>query len=308
MTIGTSGWNTAGAAALVGGVAFFGQNGNYSVDPDNLYWDDTNKRLHIKKNGVNSYTGALNLSGNVNIWDLPASASKSEAPGYNTYCARGTEAIPSAVVDFDLVHQLVSFAYVGASPSYQEFASWTARVAGSTTNPGSEVYIGTKAEGGVLQDKWKFDKNGLFSVLGPLNGASNELHFAGALAGANPTIYSLGIDPNVYIEFKTKGTGGHLFKTNSTQMAFTIEHIANGVNYLTAFTGIAGSNARLAAQGSDINIGVTLANKGTATLRIDNNNTATTATAGVRTLPANPQDFLVVNINGTDRKIPYYAT
>jgi hypothetical protein len=38
-----------------------------------------------------------------------------------------------------------------------------------------------------------------------------------------------------------------------------------------------------------------------------NNLTATTASAGSRTLPSNPVDFLVVNINGTDRKIPYYA-
>ena len=36
--------------------------------------------------------------------------------------------------------------------------------------------------------------------------------------------------------------------------------------------------------------------------------TATTATAGAQTLPANPVGFLVVNINGTSRKIPYYAT
>lgn len=39
-----------------------------------------------------------------------------------------------------------------------------------------------------------------------------------------------------------------------------------------------------------------------------NTNTSTTATAGSRTLPANPVDFWIVNINGTDRKIPYYAT
>jgi hypothetical protein len=36
--------------------------------------------------------------------------------------------------------------------------------------------------------------------------------------------------------------------------------------------------------------------------------TANTATAGVETLPANPVGFLVVSINGTSRKIPYYAT
>jgi hypothetical protein len=36
--------------------------------------------------------------------------------------------------------------------------------------------------------------------------------------------------------------------------------------------------------------------------------TSTTASAGARTLPANPVDFIVVSINGTSRKIPFYAT
>jgi hypothetical protein len=35
--------------------------------------------------------------------------------------------------------------------------------------------------------------------------------------------------------------------------------------------------------------------------------TATGATAGAQTLPANPVGFIVVNINGTSRKLPYYA-
>ncbi len=43
-------------------------------------------------------------------------------------------------------------------------------------------------------------------------------------------------------------------------------------------------------------------------LSVDEVSTATTATGGARTLPANPVDFLVVIINGTSRKIPYYAT
>lgn len=42
------------------------------------------------------------------------------------------------------------------------------------------------------------------------------------------------------------------------------------------------------------------------TLRLDIV-TATSATAGSATLPANPVGFIEVNINGTNRKIPYYA-
>lgn len=37
-----------------------------------------------------------------------------------------------------------------------------------------------------------------------------------------------------------------------------------------------------------------------------NVNTTTTASAGAQTLPANPQGFMAVTINGTNRKIPYY--
>jgi hypothetical protein len=43
-------------------------------------------------------------------------------------------------------------------------------------------------------------------------------------------------------------------------------------------------------------------------LTLSNSTTANTATAGAQTLPANPVGFLVVSINGTSRKIPYYAT
>jgi len=43
-------------------------------------------------------------------------------------------------------------------------------------------------------------------------------------------------------------------------------------------------------------------------LTVSSATTATAATAGAETLPANPVGFLVVSINGTSRKIPYYAT
>jgi hypothetical protein len=36
--------------------------------------------------------------------------------------------------------------------------------------------------------------------------------------------------------------------------------------------------------------------------------TATTATSGAATLPGNPVGFLEINLSGTVRKLPYYAT
>lgn len=41
-------------------------------------------------------------------------------------------------------------------------------------------------------------------------------------------------------------------------------------------------------------------------LRVDGT-TSTTATAGAQTLPANPVGFLIINISGTNYKLPYYA-
>jgi len=47
---------------------------------------------------------------------------------------------------------------------------------------------------------------------------------------------------------------------------------------------------------------------GTAGVHRINTSVATGASAGADTLPANPVGFVVININGTSRKIPYYAT
>jgi hypothetical protein len=34
--------------------------------------------------------------------------------------------------------------------------------------------------------------------------------------------------------------------------------------------------------------------------------TSTTATAGAQTLPSNPDGFVLINVNGTQKKVPYY--
>lgn len=53
---------------------------------------------------------------------------------------------------------------------------------------------------------------------------------------------------------------------------------------------------------------LTLGPGGSPTTHRLNTTVATGATGGADTLPANPVGFIVVNINGTNRKIPYYAT
>jgi hypothetical protein len=95
---------------------------------------------------------------------------------------------------------------------------------------------------------------------------------------------------------------------------------ASGVNNGSFFigdvgTGVSGaSNIRLFIDNTGkIGIGTSTptnmlhVNGGSSTaVRIDGA-TATTASAGAASLPSRPVGFLVVNIGGTDRKIPYYA-
>lgn len=73
---------------------------------------------------------------------------------------------------------------------------------------------------------------------------------------------------------------------------------ATNINYFEGYVGcgtIAPDHKLHVSSGSAVGI------------RVDGSgNTATTATAGSQTLPANPQGFLIINIAGTDFKIGYY--
>lgn len=53
---------------------------------------------------------------------------------------------------------------------------------------------------------------------------------------------------------------------------------------------------------------ITIGAAGTTLKNALNNEVSATATAGTATLPSNPEGFIVITINGTDAKIPYYLT
>jgi len=41
---------------------------------------------------------------------------------------------------------------------------------------------------------------------------------------------------------------------------------------------------------------------------IDFADIGTSASAGARTLPSNPVDFIIIKVNGVSRKVPFYAS
>jgi hypothetical protein len=94
--------------------------------------------------------------------------------------------------------------------------------------------------------------------------AVNYLQITGAVTTGTPYILSTGSDANVNFIASTKGTGVHLFQTSTTALnQFSVGHTASAVNYLQAKGSATGSSLTISALGSDTNIDVQLAPKGT---------------------------------------------
>lgn len=73
---------------------------------------------------------------------------------------------------------------------------------------------------------------------------------------------------------------------------------------------VAGGGIVIEYSATSINLGVNAVSIGllNSTAIQINAQSTTTATAGAATLPANPQGFITISINGSSRKIPYYQT
>jgi hypothetical protein len=125
--------------------------------------------------------------------------------------------------------------------------------------------------------------------------AVNSLTLAGGAAGLGPSISSRGSDPNVNLNFSTKGTGGLIFYTNNGANAqFQILDRASSVNYCSTRGGAAGSPPTLSAVGSDTDINLSLVTKGTGRVQFG------TYTASILT----PTGYVeIVDSGGTVRRL-----
>jgi hypothetical protein len=93
--------------------------------------------------------------------------------------------------------------------------------------------------------------------------------------------------------------------------AVSVGSVPGSISFATRAEGSTGSaQTRMRVTGAgNVGIGTTTPSSRlhvAGDLTVSGATVATTATAGAHTLPANPDGFLVVSINGTSRKIPYY--
>jgi Mycoplasma protein of unknown function, DUF285 len=92
---------------------------------------------------------------------------------------------------------------------------------------------------------------------------SNFVTFTGGPQGGGPIIAAAGVDPNITLSLRGRGTGGINLSTQGS--AFTqlfVSHTANPVNYVNVTGAATGNSPTISAQGSDASTGLILQAKG----------------------------------------------
>ena len=95
-------------------------------------------------------------------------------------------------------------------------------------------------------------------------GLANYIQARGASAGNTPYVSSWGSDTNVNLDSYTRGTGSFRFRTASSPTQLQITHTASAVNYVQVTGAATGGRPTISGQGSDANVDLNFAAKGTS--------------------------------------------
>jgi hypothetical protein len=99
-------------------------------------------------------------------------------------------------------------------------------------------------------------------------GAVNRFDVLGSATGVGPSFRSRGADTNINIGYDTKGTGAHVFSSNSFAATNFKIFGTNQPDYLTVASGT--GSAPIVAEGTSSNIDIQLTPKGTGAVRLGN--------------------------------------
>jgi hypothetical protein len=137
---------------------------------------------------------------------------------------------------------------------YGNIASGTGRFNFYANGTAANVFAGTTSIGGLV---------GAESLrVTPVASAVNYFEVQGAITSSVPIFRATGSDTNVPLTILTKGTGYFNFQSGGGTQFF-VGHTASAVNYIQVTGNGAGTNPNFTAQGSDANVGIFHASKGT---------------------------------------------
>jgi len=183
-------------------------------------------------------------------------------------------------------------------------------------------------------------------AFGTVNNSVNGLGLQSSIAAISPYLETFGDDATVPLGFKPKNRGnienytdvllfmsnagnqlsavknqvadpakfklvqftdtGVEFYGNTTGLMFTVAHVNNAVNYMSASPAIAGAHPRLDTFGTSANIDLELHFTGTGTLSLYTPTSNSASAGGAAALPALPATYITIKSGGTTMKIPAY--
>lgn len=140
-------------------------------------------------------------------------------------------------------------------------------VVGSDTNIG--MLFNVKGTGGYI-----FSGNdGINFAIGTSSAGANYIQINNAATANAPSLSVVGTDTNISMNLVTKGTGGvNFFSSAGTSVSFQISAVASAVNNIAVYSSPTANSPTVGAVGSDTNINLLLAPKGTGNVTIQSTN------------------------------------
>jgi hypothetical protein len=152
---------TGGFAA--GGIPYIASDNTPTVDISNLFWDATNKQLHVSTVGDQTGTDSINVYKQINAFNFNSAIPGSDPwvsqfpPGFSTRSARGNANAKAASQSGDYLGGLFTWGYIPTvvgTPIYYPAAGIWGAVGGADANGnfGGVLHFGIKADSGVFTD------------------------------------------------------------------------------------------------------------------------------------------------------------
>ena len=143
----------------------------------------------------------------------------------------------------------------------------------ATTTPAKITAVGTDTNISISYVSKGTGSHAFFAGASPVfnitatSSPVNFINLTSANTGNPAYLFATGTDANVGLILDTKGTGGIRFATGGSQVnQFTVAHAASAVNYIQAQGAATAGSPNLSVLGTDANISLTLAAKGTGNI------------------------------------------
>lgn len=176
-------WATlAGVLGASGGVLYINAQGIApTIDPANLYFDETNSRLNIGFDFVSSYTyynaagpAGLAVRHLIDSYLENSSQAAGDVAGFAITSSRGSAQIPQYNLNNDLIGSIIARSWstaaaVGSVAAWNTFFDLSVYTTGGTaSNLGSTMIMQIKLDNGSLTPVFSIDHNQLITFLGDM--------------------------------------------------------------------------------------------------------------------------------------------